>query len=352
MSYVSRGAGRGRGAVGGGRRGYRWRIASDTEKRLLSYLADMHSVERQALVQMRLAPRLVSGGMAADFHRHESETQGHLDLVGARLRAHGAEPSNAKDAAGWLGGVGMALFARVQPDTPGKLAFHAHSYENMELAAYRLLERVAEAAGDPETAAAARRIGDEEAAMAERIAGRFDQAVEDSLRATGGDPAAQLDTYLADMHALETQSTRFLEVARRVAEAPPLIAVFEAHLEETLDQRRRVEERIAARDASPSRLKDTALGLGGANLAGFFAAQPDPAPKLAGFAFAFEQLEVGGYALLARVASRAGDEDTVALAEELQREERTAAAAVAGAWDAALATLGEAEPAPAGAARA
>jgi ferritin-like metal-binding protein YciE len=308
----------------------------------------MHSVERQALVQMRLAPRLVGGGMAADFHRHRAETQGHLDLVGARLRAHGAEPSAAKDAAGWAGGVGMALFARVQPDTPGKLAFHAHSYENMELAAYRLLERVAEVAGDLETAAAARRIGDEEEAMVERIAGRFDQAVDDSLRATGGDADGQLDTYLADMHALETQSTRFLEAARGVAEAPPLLAVFDAHLEETLGQRRRLEERIAARGGSPSRVKDAALGLGGANLAGFFAAQPDPPPKLAGFAFAFEQLEVGGYALLARVAARAGDEETAALAEALGREERTAAAAVAGAWDAALAALPDLAPATRG----
>ena len=114
-------------------------------------------------------------------------------------------------------------------------------------------------------------------------------------------------------------------------------------LRQTLEQRRRLEERIAARGGSASRLKDTALGLGGTNLAGFFAAQPDPPPKLAGFAFAFEQLEVGGYALLARVAARAGDEDTVKLAEELGREERTAAAAVAGAWDAALAALGDVE---------
>jgi len=87
---------------------------------------------------------------------------------------------------------------------------------------------------------------------------------------------------------------------------------------------------------------------GGANLAGFIAAQPDPPPKLAGIAFAFEQLKLGGYALLARVASRAGDEGTVALAEELGREERTAAAAVAGAWDAAPATLGDVEIAPSG----
>jgi ferritin-like metal-binding protein YciE len=213
----------------------------------------------------------------------------------------------------------------------------------MELAAHRVLERVAEAAGDEETAAAARRIGVEEEALAERIAGRFDQAVDDSLRATGGDAADHLDTYLADMHALETRSTRFLEAARGVAGTPALVTVFEAHLEETRAQKRRLEERIAARDGTASRLKDTALGLGGANLAGFFAAQPDPPPKPAGFAFAFEQLEVGGYALLARVASRAGDEGTVALAEEPGREESTAAAAVAGAPDAALTTLGDLE---------
>jgi ferritin-like metal-binding protein YciE len=159
------------------------------------------------------------------------------------------------------------------------------------------------------------------------------------LVGTGDDAAGHLDTYLADMHELERQSTRFLEAARGVAQAPPLLAVFEAHLEETLAQRRRLEERIEARGSVSSRPKNAAPGLGGANLAAFLAAQPDPPPKLAGFAFAFEQLEVDGYALLARVAVRAGDEDTVALAEELGREERTAAAAVAGAWDAALAAL-------------
>lgn len=319
------------------------------DDRLLAYLADMHSVEQQALVQMRLAPRLVDGGMADDFRHHRAETENHLHLVEGRLAAHGADPSRAKDAAGALGGLGMALFARVQPDTPGKLAFHAHSYEQMELAAYRLLERVAEVAGDEETARAARLIGDQEEAMAARIAERFDEAVDDSLAALGdGDAGAHLDTYMADMHALETQSTRFLEAARHRAEAPALQTVFESHLEETLSQRRRLEERIDERGARVSRLKDTALGLGGVNLVAFFAAQPDPPPKLAGFAFAFEQLEVGGYALLGRVAARAEDPDTVALAERARREERTAAAAVAGAWDAALATLAEIELPPSG----
>lgn len=315
-------------------------VARSIEDRLLSYLTDLHSVERQALVQMRLAPRMVGDGLAADFRRHREETEAHLGLVEERLAAHDADPSRPKDAAGWIGGVGMVLFARVQADTPGKLAFHAHSYEHLELAAYRLLERVATVAGDEETARAARRIGDEEEAMAERIAGRFDEAVDESLRGLGDeDGGGHLDTYLADMHGLETQSIRFLEAARHRAGAAALVAVFEGHLEETFDQRGRLADRIAARGGHTSRVKDTALGLGGVNLVAFFAAQPDPAPKLAGFAFALEQLEVGGYALLSRVAARAGDEETVALAETAGREERAAAVAVAGAWDAALATL-------------
>lgn len=319
-------------------------IGSSIDNRLIAYLADLHAVERQALIQMQLAPRMVGDGLADDFRRHRVETEDHLRTVGGRLAAHGADPSRPKDVAGWLGGLGMALFARVQPDTPGKLAFHAHSYEYMELAAYRLLERVAEAAGDTDTAEVARRIGDEEEAMAERIAGRLDQVVDDSLRRLGDDDAEKhLDTYLADMHALETQSTRFLEAARGQAGTPALRLVFEAHLEETLAQRRRLAQQIAARGGNVSLVKDTVLGLGGVNLVGFFAAQPDTPPKLAGFAFAFEQLEVGGYGLLERVARRSGDDATVALAEQAQREERAAAVAIAGAWEAALAALGDGE---------
>ena len=46
----------------------------------------------------------------------------------------------------------MVAFAAAQPDTPGKLAMHAFSYEHMELAAYELLQRLPQRAGDAETA--------------------------------------------------------------------------------------------------------------------------------------------------------------------------------------------------------
>ena len=39
-----------------------------------------------------------------------------------QLERRGAAPSTIKDVAGRVGGWGMILFARVNPDTPGKLA--------------------------------------------------------------------------------------------------------------------------------------------------------------------------------------------------------------------------------------
>ena len=75
------------------------------------------------------------------------------------------------------------------------------------------------------------------------------------------------------------------------------------------------------------------LKAGGLNLSAFFGAQPDSTTKLAGFAFAFEHLEVAAYELLQRVAARAGDEEVVATAEEILAEERRAAERVAESWD-------------------
>ena len=97
-----------------------------------------------------------------------------------RLEARGADPSKTKDLVARAGGIGMLLFARSQPDTPGKLTAHAFSYEHMEIAAYDLLALIADRAGDRETAHVARSIREQESDMAARLAAGFDRAVEAS----------------------------------------------------------------------------------------------------------------------------------------------------------------------------
>jgi ferritin-like metal-binding protein YciE len=312
-------------------------MTAASQEQLVKYLTDVHSIEEQALTQMRRAPKLVNGKLAAAFQQHLEETESQERRVRERLEAHDASPSKLKDAAGQAGGVGMVLFAHSQPDTPGKLTAHAFSYEHMEVAAYELLSRVAGRAGDAEKAAMATEIAAEERAMAARLADCFDLAVEASLDGADGEAAAgQLNGYLADAHAIEGQSQALLKKGAAIVGSEELAKIFEAHLDETGEQARRLERRLEARGSSPSIVKDAALRLGGLNWGAFMAAQPDTPAKLAGFAFAVEHLEIAAYELLRRVAERAGDSETVAAANTTLVEERAAAAAIARHWDAAL----------------
>jgi UDP-glucose 4-epimerase len=310
-----------------------WR--RDRGEQLVKYLADVHSIEEQALTQMRTAPDIAGEEkLAAVFREHLVETEAQERRIRELLEAHDAGPSKLKDLAGKGGGIGMLLFARSQPDTPGKLTAHAFAYEHMEVAAYELLRRLAERAGDEETARAAREIGAEEQRMADRLAACFDLAVEASLAEVAPDDLGeQLVEYLADAHAIEQQAVQLLESGPNLAEDEELALVFRQHLKETRHHIELVEARLEARGASASLTKDAALRAGGLNLGGFFGAQPDTTTKLAGFAFAFEHLEIAAYELLKRVARRAGDEETAKAADLILAEERAAAKKIAATWD-------------------
>jgi ferritin-like metal-binding protein YciE len=304
----------------------------------VTYLKDVHSIEGQALRQMQAAPKIAGEpSLTAAFEQHLAETEDHERLIRERLEAHDASPSMVKEAIMRAGAEAFVLFARSQPDTPGKLAAHAFSYEHLEAAAYELLRLLAERAGEGETAAVARQILLEERAMARRLEECFPGAVEASLDgASGADLERRLTHYLADAHAIEMQSEKLLERGPKIAGVQQLAAALEEHLEQTRRHAHLLEARLGAHDSSPSTLKDAAMRLGALNWGAFFAAQPDTPAKLAAFAYAFEHLEIAGLQELALVARHAGDSDTVAIAEEILEEERQAAGRLAATFDAAL----------------
>jgi ferritin-like metal-binding protein YciE len=310
----------------------------DIREQLVKHLTDVHSIEEQALTQLRRAPRIAGDPeLGAAFERHLTETERHENLIRERLEALGAKPSTLKDFAGKAGGVGMLAFAEFNPDTPGKLASHAFSYEHMEVAAYELLSRVADRAGDSDTADLAREICAEEREMAARIEANFDGAVAASLgEKSPDDLSGQLNSYLADAHAIEQQSISLLQGGMKLVNETQFEGLFEEHLAETREQAKLVTERLEGRGSSPSRVKDIGMRLGGLNIGAFFGAQPDTTAKLVGFAFAFEHLEVAGYEQLRRVAGRAGELGVAALATRIAGEEREAAAKIAANWDRAI----------------
>lgn len=306
--------------------------------KLRSNLTDVHSIEEQALVQMRRAPEIAgSEAIAQDFATHLRETEEQERAVRERLADHDAEPSTIKDLAGRAGGVGMALFADSQPDTPVKLIAHAYSYEHLEVAAYELLGAVAELAGDQRTAEMARRIGAEERQMAERLQQRFSDAVEETVgELAPADLADKLDAYLSDAHAIEEQAIQMLAAGGKLVDDAELELLFSEHQGESERHRDLLEEQLDRRGADSSSLKDAMLRLGALNLGAFFKLQPDSNAKLAGFAFAFEHLEIAIYSMLAEVARRADDQQVVAMAEEILGSERSTADALGAALSAVL----------------
>jgi ferritin-like metal-binding protein YciE len=308
------------------------------DDQLTKYLTDVHSIEQQALAQMKAAPSLAQDpALSAAFAEHLTETEEHERLVRELLEARGAHPAAVKDLVGALTGKGFVAFAASQPDTPGKLVVHAFSYEHMELAAYQLIALLARRLDDQGTVAVARRIEAQEREMGQRLEGLFGQAVEAALRALDPDDLGnQLDKYLADAHAIEEQAIQLLKKAPALAGDAELASAYEDHLAETGGHRRAIESRLAARGAKPSKLKDAALRLGALNWGAFFAAQPDTPAKLAAFAYAFEHLEIGGYELLRRTAERARDPETATLAERILTEERAAAGRIQSLFERAL----------------
>ena len=318
-------------------------MASELHDQLTKYLTDAHSIEVQALAQLRTAPDLAGDPqISLMFREHLAETETHERLTRALLEARGASPSKVKDVVMGVGGKGFLLFARLNPDTPGKLFAHSVSYEGLELASYELLLRVAERAGEQDVVDVASRIRDEERAMIQRLESAVDRAYEASQRAHPRDDARELlPKYLADAHALEEQAIQLLEKAPAMVDDPQLAAVFSDHLAETRDHAELIEARIAAVGGDgPNRLQDAVMRLGALNWGLFFQSHPDTPGKLTAFAYAFEHLEIGGYEQLKRVAERAGDTETVDTANAILAEERGAAEKIAGAFDrAAVASL-------------
>jgi ferritin-like metal-binding protein YciE len=313
-------------------------MADTIHEQLTKYLTDAHSIEEQALAQLRSAPDAAGDPELAGIYReHLAETEGHERRVRELLEARDAKPSTTKDTVMKLGGKGFLLFAKLQPDTPGKLHAHSLSYEALELSSYELLRGTAQRAGDQDVIAAADRIAGEEHTMMERLEATFDTAVEASLRDVPRDDLdEQLRKYLADAHAIEKQAETLLEKGPKLAGSDTLAHIYEEHLGETRDHAEAVEERLQALGGDPSGLKDAAMRLGALNWGAFFQGHPDTPGKLAAFARAFEFLEVGGYEQLKRVAKRADDDETAQLADRILAQEREAAKRIAGAFDEAV----------------
>jgi ferritin-like metal-binding protein YciE len=157
-------------------------MSANAQQQLVKYLTEAHAMEQQALALLDRGADIVGDEeIARIFRGHRLQTQEHERYIAERLQAHGETPSRVKDVAMQLGAVGIGMVAQASEDTPIRLATTAFAFENLEIASYRVIERLAQRAGDTATAEVAERILEEEEAAAELVAGVFDRALERSL---------------------------------------------------------------------------------------------------------------------------------------------------------------------------
>lgn len=158
-------------------------MGDQTTQRLLSYLKDAHALEQMSLQMTQTAAKAAKDDpqLRQLFEHHHQETQEHERLIRQRIEAHGESPSTIKDIGARLAAMVKGVEAILPKDTPGRLARDGYVQEQTEIAAYELLSRVAERAGDAETAEVSRRILQNERETADKIAGTWDHAAELSL---------------------------------------------------------------------------------------------------------------------------------------------------------------------------
>jgi ferritin-like metal-binding protein YciE len=116
---------------------------------------------------------------------HKLETEAQIDRLRKRLEAHNASPSLLREAAGMADALMKGLQDVVRGEKVARNARDGYATEHLEIASYQLLERVAERAGDNETAEVARRNRAEEEAMARKLDENWDKFADLALEEAG-----------------------------------------------------------------------------------------------------------------------------------------------------------------------
>ena len=153
---------------------------------LIKHIDEAHALEQNVL---RMLDGMISTTDDPEIldalEHHKLQTQNHADRMAQRLEVHDATPSTIKQIGGVLGARAKMPLDFVRGEKAGRHARDGYAAEHLEIASYELLRRIAEQAGDLETARAAREIIGEEAAMAKLIEEHWDRFAELSLEEEG-----------------------------------------------------------------------------------------------------------------------------------------------------------------------
>ncbi len=157
-----------------------------TTKKLVKHIDEGVAMEHSVLRSLDSMIRTTQDpGIVRALEQHKRTTRTHAERLEQRLNAYGSSPSRTRKVGGILGARLKGVADLVRLDKPGRNARDGFVMEQLEIASYELLERVARRAGDDETAEVARQNRAEDEAMAQRLAREWDTFAALSLEGGG-----------------------------------------------------------------------------------------------------------------------------------------------------------------------
>jgi ferritin-like metal-binding protein YciE len=151
-------------------------------QKLVDYVEDANAMEQN--VSRMLDSMLATTDdpeITEMLRHHKQETERHEQRLRERLDALGAGTSTRKQAQTIATALMKGAADQVRGDQAGKKARDGFTTEHMEIAAYQLLERLAQRAGDQETAEVARQNRVDDEAMAQKIDANWDRFLDLTL---------------------------------------------------------------------------------------------------------------------------------------------------------------------------
>jgi ferritin-like metal-binding protein YciE len=143
----------------------------------------------------------------------------------------------------------------------------------------------------------------------------------------------KLVEYIDDAYAMEQNVLRMLDSMIGTTKDPQMKRSLERHKKQTEEQAARLEERLREHDASPSKAKEAGGVMAALMKSVLDVARSDSPGRNARDGFATEHMEIASYQMLERVARKAGDTKTAAVARQNREEEEAMARSIGSKWN-------------------
>lgn len=157
-------------------------------RKLVEYVQNVHALEQNVLLMLdSMILTTNDEEIRGILRQHNEETRRQEQRLAERRKALGGLglTSVSKDLSAILTAQVKGTADLWRTDKAVQNARDAFVTEHLEIAAYEILERLAERAGDQETAEVARTSRAEEEAMAQRIAANWDRFLDLALSEQG-----------------------------------------------------------------------------------------------------------------------------------------------------------------------